>query len=326
MSEFSAEVVFRPASDALAYLPEGPCQYGPGHMSWVAIQHGGDSKEGSINVLDLASGENRHYVLPGRPGFAFPTANPSVFLTGFERKVGFFDVESASWVGTFGEVEGEEEGTIINDGTVCGNGVLFGTKDVAFTDPKAGLYLWLPGMNAATHLRGGQTCSNGKVILSREGGSFLLDIDTPTRVVVEYPFDLENQRLGNPQVVVDLQEVDAYPDGMVITPDQQSVIIAMYNPNDVESGEARQHSLANGELEAVWKVPGSPRVTCPLLAEVAGEVLLFLTTAVEHMSAEEQARHPNAGCLFQAATPFGGMVAVERLEVPEGAPKEFRPG
>jgi hypothetical protein len=34
------------------------------------------------------------------------------------------------------------------------------------------------------------------------------------------------------------------------------------------------------------------------------------------MSAEEQARHPNAGSLFQAATSLEGMVAVERLEVP----------
>ena len=108
MSEYQAEVVFRPGSDALAYLPEGPCAHGPGQVSWVAIQHGGDTEEGSVNILDLASGENRCHTLPGRPGFAFPTDNPSVFLTGFERKVGFFDVESADWVGTFGEVEGEE--------------------------------------------------------------------------------------------------------------------------------------------------------------------------------------------------------------------------
>ena len=316
MSEYQAEVVFRPGSDALAYLPEGPCAHGPGQVSWVAIQHGGDTEEGSVNILDLASGENRCHTLPGRPGFAFPTDNPSVFLTGFERKVGFFDVESADWVGAFGEVEGEEEGTIINDGVICGNGVLFGTKDVAFAAPKAGLYLWLPEMKVPVHLRGGQTCSNGKVIITRAGESFLLDIDTPTKMVVEYPLDLENQRLGEPRTVVDLQEVDAYPDGMVITPDGQSVIIAMYNPNDVEAGEARQHSLTNGELEATWKTPGSPRVTCPLLMEVSGKVVLLLTTAVEHMTEEEQARHPNAGCLFQGATSIEGLAAPIRVELP----------
>ena len=64
MSEYSAEVVFRPDSEALAYLPEGPCHYGPGQVSWVAIQHGGDSQEGSINVLDVATGENRQHILP----------------------------------------------------------------------------------------------------------------------------------------------------------------------------------------------------------------------------------------------------------------------
>ncbi len=316
MPEQIAEVVFRPEEGKLAYLPEGPCAVRPGQVSWVAIQHGGDSGEGSINVLDLNSGENRHHVLPGRPGFAFPTSTPNVFLTGFERQVGYFNVESGDWEGVHGVVEGEEEGTIINDGVLCGNGVLFGTKDVEFKEAKAGLYLWLPGMETAKHLRGGQTCSNGKVIISREGKLYLLDIDTPTRVVVEYPLDLGNQVLGEPRTVVDLREAGAFPDGMVITPDGQSVIVAMYNPEDVEAGEARQHSLGNGGLETVWKTPGSPRVTCPLLAEIGGEVVLLLTTAVEHMTEEEQARHPNAGCLFRAATPFEGIEAAVWPDVP----------
>ena len=310
MSEQIAEVVYRPGTRALAYLPEGPCAFSPGKVSWVAIQHGGDSREGSINMLDLGSGENHHYILPGRPGFAFPTAAPGVFLTGFERQVGYFCVESGEWVGVHGVVEGEDAGTIINDGVLCGDGVIFGTKDVEFKDPKAGLYLWLPGMERAKHLRGGQTCSNGKVLISREGKRYLLDIDTPTKVVVEYPLDLANQVLGDPRTVVDLREVEAFPDGMVMTPDGRSVIVAMYNPNDVEAGEARQHSLADGRVERIWKTPGSPRVTCPLLAEEGGEVVLVLTTAVEHMTEEEQARHPNAGCLFRAATPF------ERIESP----------
>ena len=304
MSEQIAEVLYRPGTEELSYLPEGPCAFRPGQVSWVAIQHGADSGQGSINVLDLESGENSHYPLPGRPGFAFPTDAPGVFLTGFERQVGYFDVGTGEWVGAPGLVEGEQDGTIINDGVLCGDGVIFGTKDLQFKDPKAGLYLWLPGMERARHLRGGQTCSNGKVIISREGKRYLLDIDTPTKVVVEYPLDLDNHLLGDPRLVVDLQEVDSFPDGMVITPDAQSVIVAMYNPADAEAGEARQHSLLNGQLEAVWKTPGSPRVTCPLLAEAGDRVVLLLTTAVEHMTAEERGRHPNAGCLFQATTSF----------------------
>lgn len=300
MFEREAEVIYRPKNSELAFLPEGPCPFAPGQISWVAIQHGGDSGEGSINVLDLKSGENRQHRLPGRPGFAFPTENSSVFLTGFERRVGFYDIWENCWVGSYGEVTGEADGTIINDGERCGEAVIFGTKDLEFKDPKAGLYLWSPGQSAPVPLRGGQTCSNGKVILEREGSKFLLDIDTPTKTVVEYPLNLEEPSLGDPQIVIDLQEVEAFPDGMVMAPDGESVVIAMYNPHDVEAGEARLHSLSTGELLGSWKTPGSPRVTCPLLMEVDGVLQLILTTAVEGMSEEQLAQHPNAGCLFGA--------------------------
>jgi len=303
MTEQIAKVAFRPGNDALAYLPEGPCPYGEDKLSWVAIQHGGESREGSINILDLASGRNEQHVLPGRPGFAFPTKDGDVFLVGVERKVGFYNIGSSQWVDAPGEVKGEEDGTIINDGVIYRDGVIFGTKDVEFTDPKAALYLWLPEMTDPVKLRGGQTCSNGKIVLAREGKEFLVDIDTPTKLVVEYPLDGDAKRLGEPRTVLDLRELASYPDGMVITPDGRSVIIAMYNPENVEEGEARQHSLMDGRLEAAWKTPGSPRVTCPLLMEVDGEMELFLTTAVEHMPEEEKAQHPNAGCLFRAGFP-----------------------
>ena len=253
MFEFDASVVFQPDDSELTYLPEGPSEFSPGVISWVAIQHGGDSQVGSINLLNLSSGENRKHDLPGRPGFAFPTNDPAVFLTGFERQVGFFNIETGEWVGGHGEVRDDGEGTIINDGEPCGDGVLFGTKDPEFKDPKGGLYFWRAGMEAAVHLQDGQTCSNGKVIVERDGQVFVLDIDTPTKKVVEYPLDLANLALGEPRTVIDLAEVGSFPDGMVGTPDGKSVIIAMYNPEDASAGEARQHSLETGKLEGVWK-------------------------------------------------------------------------
>jgi hypothetical protein len=50
--------------------------------------------------------------------------------------------------------------------------------------------------------------------------------------------------------------------------------------------------------------PQSPRATCPLLIRSGGAMKLVITTAVEHMPAEQQAIHTNAGCLFIADTPF----------------------
>jgi hypothetical protein len=94
---------------------------------------------------------------------------------------------------------------------------------------------------------------------------------------------------------------------MILTPDHRSLIVALYDPGDPAFGAARQYSLRDGSLETIWTCNGSPRVTCPQLVEYNGRIRLVLTTAVEHMSPEQQLRHPNAGCLFIGDTPFESL-------------------
>ena len=91
MREYSTEVLFRPETEQLRFLPEGPYPYGDDRLSWVAIQHGADAKTGSLNLFDFRSRSNQSLELPGRPGFAFPTNRDGVFVTGMERQVGLFD-------------------------------------------------------------------------------------------------------------------------------------------------------------------------------------------------------------------------------------------
>ena len=104
--------------------------------------------------------------------------------------------------------------------------------------------------------------------------------------------------------VVDLTSEDVFPDGMILTPDRASLIVALYDPGDPNAGAARQYNLATGMLETIWTCPGSPRVTCPQLIDYQGRVRLVLTTAVEHMPPEQLLKHPNAGCLFIGDTAF----------------------
>ncbi len=97
---------------------------------------------------------------------------------------------------------------------------------------------------------------------------------------------------------IDLQHIDASPDGMADCGDG-TVVIAFYNPNKVPNGKAVRYDLSTGEEIEEWIVPGSPRVTCPLIYEWGGTKKLLLTTAVEGMPDDERAQAPNAGCLFQ---------------------------
>jgi sugar lactone lactonase YvrE len=314
---YDAEVLYRPEDPALGFLPEGPYPCGDGQLSWVAIQHGADAVQGSLNVLDVGRRRNRSHPLPGRPGFAFPTTLPEVFLVGCEKKLGFYHVEDGRWSGPEVAVEAGIGGTIINDGLIHEDVLVFGTKDLGFATPRAGLYFWRPADGRFRQLADGQICSNGKLVLGEGRQVSLLDIDTPTRSVVAYPLDLEAGSAGAPRVVLDLKHEAAFPDGMIATPDGASVVIAFYDPEDAAFGVARQYGLESGAVECVWRTPGSPRVTCPQWLSVDGSPRIVLTTAVESMSAEQRARHPEAGSLFIAEAPQAQGAAAPLFPLPD---------
>lgn len=302
----NAEVLFFPDSEEMRYLPEGPTSLGDGKFSWVAIQHGSKSEVGSLNVFDVPSGTNASYLLPGRPGFAKPTTRPGVFVVGCERELGIFDVADQSWNVLAQGVDADVEGTIINDGTLYANNLVFGTKDLEFRTEKAGVYLFRGNDGKLIRMLDRQICSNGKdVIDSGDGGQFLIDIDSPTKKIVRYRLDIEAAVCSEKEVVVDLGHLNAVPDGMTLTPDEQSLIVSFYNPNPADFGETHQYSLYNGALEQVWRTPLSPQATCPLLMEMQDEsVKLIITTAVENMPAERRSQASNAGAIFVADTDF----------------------
>lgn len=302
-----AEVVFTPENDELRYLTEGPYRLADGGLSWVAIQHGRDAKVGSLNLLNLATGENRAVNLPGRPGFAFPTSKKNCFVVGMERQVAIVNTEDGSVETLVDDVDSAVENTIINDGLVYGDYLIFGCKDMEFATKKAGLFLLKPD-RSLVQLANDQICSNGKAIRQESDGTLrFFDICSCSKQVVSWAIDFESGEIRDRKVVVDLTAEEVFPDGMILTPDEESLIVAIFNPGDADQGEARQYSIATGELETVWICPASPRVTCPQLVEHEGAVKLLLATADEGMEPELRAKSKNAGCLFLASTSFRGL-------------------
>jgi len=301
-------VLFRPEAAGLRFLPEGPYSLSDGRVSWVGIQHGADAHVGSINILDPASGENQSFTLPGRPGFAFPTNRDGEFVTGVERSVGLFEMKTGRWVPFVTNADCHVSNTIINDAANFEGNLIFGCKELGFKTKKAGLYLWRRRDKVLIRLRNDQICSNGKAIIRNPDRSLtLFDIDSPSKQITRCNLDIEAGTVGSPEVVVDLTSEDVFPDGLILTPDHQSLIVALYDPGDPRFGAARQYRITDGQLEAIWTCAGSPRVTCPQLIRHEGRVRLLLTTAVEHMSIEQQSLHPNAGCLFIGDTDFDSI-------------------
>jgi len=282
-----------------------------GCLSWVGIQHGSLVEHGSINLLDLNKNENLSFDLPGRPGFAFACEDlnrdglPTRFVAGVERELGIFDLNDRSWTPFQSGVDAEVTNTIINDGLVYQDNLIFGTKDLAFAEKKAGLYLYRGRDQRLIALRTDQVCSNGKMIrVDDSGGLKLIDIDSPTRLIVEYDLDIDAGTIGDARVLVDLTSDPGVPDGAVLTPEGDGIIVSIFMPTPADHGETRLYDLATGDLKCVWRTPGSPQNTCPALVAKSGKVLLVITTAVENMSREDQEKCPNAGRLFVGETDF----------------------
>lgn len=304
MKTVDCSVFYRPTAPELAFLPEGPYPCGQDGLTWVAIQHGPNATWGSLNVLDLISGENRSVTLSGRAGFAFPTNRSGTFLIGMERRLFLFNIVSGRYSPLSDPVDTGIAGTMINDAVLFDGGLIFGCKDLAFREKKAGLYLRRNQSNQLVQLRSDQICSNGKVVLGTGDQVTLLDIDTPTKCVTSYTLDVAKGELKDERTAIDLTAEHAYPDGMIATPDAKSVIIAFYNPDEAEYGEVRQYGLESGQVETVWRLPGSPQATCPQLVKVGDQIKLIVTSAVEFMPVERQGKHPNAGCIFIGDTTF----------------------
>lgn len=292
------------------FLPEGPRVmplFGREALVWVNIWTGTPANRGAVHAYFFDDGERRRWTTPARPGFVFPTDAPDTVLVGMEKAVGTLNLATGLWT-PFAKLPDANPRTIINDGEIVpgGRAVVFGTKDVNFAEPIAHLYLFTLDDHRLTVLADGQTCSNGKVFAD----DVLFDIDTPRKVVTRYRFDLGKRTLMDDGVAVDLRAHAAFPDGMCDVGDG-TVIVAFYTPDRGGAGVVERYRLGTGELLDRWETPGSPRVTCPLLARRPDGVKLILTTCVEGMPANLRADAPHAGNLFVADTNFTSVPAVE---------------
>ncbi|SRR6056297_26654 len=311
-----AQRLYRADQPALRFLPEGPYPLGKGQFSWVAIQHGPDVQYGSLNRFDMATSQNSSHILPGRPGFAFPCDDQRHFVVGCERQIGLFDTVDSVWTPLVAAVDADVENTIINDGVIFADNIVFGTKDLEFQTQKAGLYLFRGSDRSLTRLRADQICSNGKAVADSDGACWLYDIDSPTREIVKYRLDVSTATLSDRTVVVDLTADPAVPDGMILTPDKRGLIVAMFNPQPAEFGETRWYDLASGTLVHTWQTPGSPQNTCPNLVRHQDRVWLVITTAVENMPEDQQHSASEAGSLFFAPTEFDSVGEAPQYPLP----------
>ena len=275
-----------------------------GSLVWISIQYAADRPWGGINVLDLASRENVHHALPGRPGFFAEIGEtgepgepgePGVLLVGLERRLVLYDLNRRAITETLAHLP-EDPRVVINDGIAIPGGAIFGTKDLKFSEPIGALYRYDHATRRVRELLGGQTCSNGKYL--HDG--LLVDIDSKPKTITEYRYDGVLGTLQRRRLIAPPESLPALPDGLRPMRGGKSVTVAYYNPAHVADGIAQEIRLWDGEVLTEFVLPGSPRVTCPEVGVLDGAACVFFTTAIEGMPDETRAIAPEAGTIFVA--------------------------
>lgn len=217
------------------------------------------------------------------------------------RRLGFASLELDSVKLThLASLTDEPSNNRFNDGKCDPRGrFLAGTMDMGETDPYGSLYSF--DGTSVTKLLGSITISNG-LTWSPDHKTFYY-IDTPTREVRAFDYDLETGAIANPRTAVSIPESFGWPDGM--TSDVQGNLwIAMWGGAQVTKWDPH-----TGQLLEQIPVAAKNVSSCVFGGTNLNE--LYITSARKGLDEAALKQYPLTGGLFRLQTNVEGMPTFE---------------
>lgn len=188
----------------------------------------------------------------------------------------------------------------LNDGKCDPAGrLLAGTMDMNEKDPNGALYSF-DGKNS-TRLLDKVTISNG-LAWSVDYKTFYY-IDTPTREVKAFDYDLATGQIANPRVAIHIPESLGWPDGMTSDTDG-NLWIALWG-----GAQITKWNPSTGKLLEQIPVPALQTSSCVFGGKDMNE--LYITSARKSMSETDLKKYPLSGGLFKVITNVVGMKTFE---------------
>jgi len=177
---------------------------------------------------------------------------------------------------------------------------LAGSMDINEKKASGSLYSLSP-KGRVTKLLGRVRISNG--LTWSPDYKTMYYIDTPTRAVKAFDYDLETGKIAQPRVVIEFPETFGWPDGMTSDMDG-NLWIALWGGARVSCWDPRQRQLLAQFAVPAWQV-SSCIFGGPDLSE------LYITTARTGLSAAMLKKYPLSGGLFRMQTNVRGMETFE---------------
>lgn len=128
-------------------------------------------------------------------------------------------------------------------------------------------------------------------------------IDTPTREVKAFDYDLKTGKIANPRIAITIPKSFGWPDGMT-SDTQGNVWIALWG-----GAQITKWNPNTGQLLEKISVPALNTSCCAFGGKNMNE--LFITSARHGMSNEEIKKYPLSGGLFKVITNVEGMGTFE---------------
>ncbi|MCL4270870.1 MAG: SMP-30/gluconolactonase/LRE family protein [Anaerolineales bacterium] len=184
----------------------------------------------------------------------------------------------------------------INDGKCDPTGrFIFGTMDIA--EEAASGFVYSFDGRQITRLMEGIRISNG-LTWSPDGKTFYY-IDTPTREVKAFDYDLGTGQIANQRIAIRVPDGMGWPDGM--TSDMEGNLwIAMWG-----GAQVTRWNPNTGQLLEQIPVPALLTSSCIFGGKDRNE--LYITSARKALSDVELQKYPLSGGIFKVTTKFEGM-------------------
>ena len=219
----------------------------------------------------------------------------------FTKRFSFWTCESdSSQLTLLSALTDEPPNNRFNDGKCDPRGrFLAGTMDMGEKDPNGSLYSF--DGKSITTLLSGVTISNG-MAWSPDHKTFYY-IDTPTREVRAFDYDLETGAIANPRLAVRIPDEFGWPDGMT-SDAQENLWIAMWGGAQVTKWDP-----ATGQLLERIPVPARNVSSCVFGGKNLNE--LYLTSACVGLDEKTLRQYPLTGGMFRLETTVEGMPSFE---------------
>jgi sugar lactone lactonase YvrE len=252
-----------------------------------------DIMRGDVHAFDPVTGAD-HVVHVGRPVGAIGLTTRGDWILAADR--GFFRADPDTGRTTLlADVEPGRVDTRMNDGAVDPAGRFWAGTMSLVREPDRGALYRLDPDGTAHRVIAPVTTSNG--IDWSPDGRLMYYVDTPTRRIDVFDFDVASGAPSRRRPFVDLSGEVGRPDGLVVDQDG-AVWIALW-----QGGEVRRYS-AEGRFDQAVRVPATLTTKCafggPELAD------LYITTASGSLGAG-QAGQPHAGGLFRCRPGVAGQ-------------------